>query len=81
VDSLREDGWFEENPMYNVALEQLQQGDASNPATKRALLGPARNVQTVIQDKSVNIVNAADPASEIDAMQAEIGSVLTEYYE
>ena len=81
VDSLREDGWFEENPMYNVALKQLQQGDASDPATKRALLGPARNVQTVIQDKSVDIVNAADPASEIDAMKAEIESVLAEYYE
>jgi len=67
--------------MYNVALEQLQQGDASDPATKRALLGPARNVQTVIQDKSVDIVNAADPAGEIDAMKAEIESVLTEYYE
>nr|WP_281193425.1 ABC transporter substrate-binding protein [Halorubrum sp. F4] len=81
VDSLREEGWFEENPMYNVALEQLQNGDASDPATKRALLGPARNVQTVIQDKSVDVVNADDVGSEIETMKSEVESVLTDYYE
>lgn len=81
VDALREEGWFEENPMYNVALEQLQNGDASDPATKRALLGPARNVQTVIQDKSVDAINADDPASELEAMKSEVESVLAEYYE
>ncbi|WP_142986801.1 ABC transporter substrate-binding protein [Halorubrum cibi] len=81
VESLREEGWFEENPMYNVALEQLQNGDASDPATKRALLGPARNVQTVIQNASVDIVNADDVGSEIEAMKSEVESVLSDYYE
>ncbi|WP_425499737.1 ABC transporter substrate-binding protein [Halorarum halobium] len=81
VDSLREDGWFEENPMYGVALEQLQSGDASDPATKRALLGPARNVQTVIQDKSVDILNAADVDAEIEALKTEVDAVLSEYYD
>jgi sn-glycerol 3-phosphate transport system substrate-binding protein len=81
VESLREEGWFEENPMYNVALQQLQNGDASDPATKRALLGPARNVQTVIQDGSIDIVNADDVGSEIEAMKSEVESVLSDYYE
>ncbi|OAQ53664.1 carbohydrate ABC transporter substrate-binding protein, CUT1 family [Natrinema mahii] len=80
VDSLRADGWFEENPMYNVALEQLQNGDADDPATKRALLGPARNVQTTIQDKSVDILNADDIGSEIGAMKDEVETILDDYY-
>ncbi|MFP4627197.1 MAG: ABC transporter substrate-binding protein [Natronomonas sp.] len=81
VDSLREDGWFEENPMYEVALDQLQSGDASDPATKRALLGPARDVQKVIQDKSVDILNADDIESEIEALKSEADDVLAEYYD
>ncbi|GAB7011509.1 hypothetical protein JCM31271_34520 [Halorubrum trueperi] len=80
VDALREEGWFEENPMYSVALDQLQNGDASNPATKRALLGPARNVQTVIQNKSVDILNADDIDAEIEALKTEVDDVLAEYY-
>jgi sn-glycerol 3-phosphate transport system substrate-binding protein len=80
VESLQEEGWFEENPMYGVALEQLQNGDASDPATKRALLGPARDVQTTIQSKSVDIINADDIESEIEAMKTEVDGILDEYY-
>lgn len=80
VDSLREEGWFEDNPMYGVALDQLQNGDASDPATKRALLGPARNVQTVIQNKSVDILNADDIDAEIEVLKEEVDGVLTDYY-
>ncbi|MFW5999941.1 MAG: extracellular solute-binding protein [Halorubrum sp.] len=81
VDSLTEDGWFDENPAYAVTLEQLQNGDASDPATKRALLGPAREVQTVIQDKSVDIIGADDIEAEIESMKSEVETVLEEYYE
>ncbi|EMA66187.1 ABC transporter substrate-binding protein [Halorubrum kocurii] len=80
VDALDEEGWFEENPMYQVALDQLQNGDASDPATKRALLGPARNVQTVIQNKSVDILNADSIDAEIEALKTDVDDVLTEYY-
>nr|WP_241686107.1 ABC transporter substrate-binding protein [Halorubrum amylolyticum] len=81
VESLRDEGWFEENPMYGVALDQLQNGDASDPATKRALLGPARDVQTVIQNRSVDILNADDIDDEIRALKEEVDGVLAEYYD
>jgi sn-glycerol 3-phosphate transport system substrate-binding protein len=80
VDSLREEGWFEQNPMYAVALDQLQDGDASDPATKRALLGPARNVQTVIQNKAVDVLNGDSIGAEIDAMKEQVSGVLNDYY-
>ncbi|MGQ4554405.1 extracellular solute-binding protein [Halobellus sp. GM3] len=80
VESLEQEGWFEENPMYSVALEQLRNGDADDPATKRALLGPARDVQTTIQDHSVDIINADDIGSEIDAMKSAVDEILGEYY-
>jgi sn-glycerol 3-phosphate transport system substrate-binding protein len=81
VEALEADGWFEENPIYGVALDQLRDGDADDPATKRALLGPARNVQTTIQDRSVDTVNAADVESEIDAMDEEVEGILADYYD
>ncbi|WP_089672353.1 ABC transporter substrate-binding protein [Halohasta litchfieldiae] len=80
VESLEAEGWFEENPMYRVALNQLQNGDADNPATKRALLGPARNVQTTIQDKSVDIINSDEIDSEIESLKQEVEATLGDYY-
>jgi len=80
VEALESEGWFEENPMYRVALQQLRNGDADDPATKRALLGPARNVQTTVQNSSVDIINADDIGSEIEAMKTEAEEILTDYY-
>lgn len=55
VEELEEEGWYEEFPMYGTALEQLRNADADHPATSRMLVGPARFVQTTIQDTSVEI--------------------------
>lgn len=54
IDQLENDGWFDENPMYRTAFDQLTEAEA-DPSTKRMLVGPARQVQTAIQDKSVEI--------------------------
>lgn len=55
VDQLEQEGWFEENPMFRTAMDQLTESDQDDPATKRMLVGPARQVQTTVQDKSVEI--------------------------
>ena len=54
VDELSSEGWFEENPMFRTALDQLQ-ASADDPATKRMLVEPARQSQQIIQDTSVPV--------------------------
>jgi len=54
IDQLESEGWFEQNPMYRTAFDQLTEAE-EDPATKRMLVGPARQVQTTIQDTSVQI--------------------------
>lgn len=56
VNQLESAGWFEENPMYRTAFDQLTEAE-SDPATKRMLVGPARQAQTTIQDTSVELFN------------------------
>jgi sn-glycerol 3-phosphate transport system substrate-binding protein len=54
IGQLESEGWFEQNPMYRTAFDQLTQAE-QDPATKRMLVGPARQIQTTIQDTSVEI--------------------------
>lgn len=80
IAQLESENWFTDNPMYGVALEQLRASDTENPATKRMLLGPAREVQTTIQNKSVEIINADDIEAEIEAMKTDVDETLANYY-
>jgi len=72
LEQLRSEGFYDENPMFSTAIEQLQASDIDNPATKRILLGPARSVQTTIQNKSVEIFNADDIGPKIEEMKSDI---------
>lgn len=78
LEQLRSEGFYEDNPMFETAIEQLQAADTSNPATKRVLLGPARSVQTTIQNKSVDIINADDTEAEIQSLKEQVEEELGE---
>ena len=78
LEQLRSEGFYEENPMFETAIEQLQAADTDNPATKRILLGPARSVQTTIQNKSVDIINADDIEAEIQVMKEQVEEELSD---
>jgi sn-glycerol 3-phosphate transport system substrate-binding protein len=80
IEELESENWFEENPMYATALEQLQAAETDNPATSRILVGPARAVQTTVQNKSVEIINSDDIASGIEAMKQQAEEELDSYY-
>jgi len=81
LDELRSENWFTENPMYETALNQLRDGDTSDPATKRILLGPARQVQTTVQDGSVDIIGSSDVEGGIADMGEQATGELQDYYE
>lgn len=79
VDLLAEEGWFDENPNFRVASDQLAQSEVT-PATAGALLGgfPAiRNIVTQAIDTV--LLTDEDPAAVLDAAAAEANALLEEY--
>ncbi|MFQ3566099.1 MAG: extracellular solute-binding protein [Aggregatilineales bacterium] len=80
VEMLTEQGWFDENPNFRVASDQLAQSTVT-AATSGALLGsfPAiRNVVTQAID-TVLLTPDADPAEVLAAAAAQANTILTEY--
>jgi sn-glycerol 3-phosphate transport system substrate-binding protein len=72
IDQLESNGWFDENPMYRTAFDQLTES-AGGPATKRMLVAPARQVQTTIQNKSVEIFNGSKSVDQgLSEMKADV---------
>lgn len=80
IDTLESDGWFEQNPMYRTAFDQLTQSEQV-PATKRMLTGPARQIQTTIQNTSVEIFNGSvDIDTGLSQMKSTVEDELDRYY-
>jgi len=81
VDRLESEGWFEENPMYRTAMDQLTQAE-SDPATKRMLVGPARQAQTTVQDTSVEIFEDLVGIDEgLTRIESDVERELERYYD
>nr|WP_225307882.1 MULTISPECIES: ABC transporter substrate-binding protein [unclassified Haloarcula] len=80
VEQLESDGWFAENPMYRTAFDQLTQAD-NTQATKRMLIGPARQVQTTIQDMSVELFSGEVSVDEgLSELKSAVEEELNRYY-
>ncbi len=80
VAMLEEEGWYEENPDFSVAADQIADSEIT-PATSGALLGsfPAiRNVVTQAID-TVLLTADADPAAVLNEAAAEANIMLEEY--
>lgn len=54
VAELEDEGWFDENPMFRTAMDQLEESETTT-TTKRMLVEPARGVQTAVQDHSEEV--------------------------
>ncbi|WP_228442371.1 extracellular solute-binding protein [Natrarchaeobaculum sulfurireducens] len=63
IDQLEEEGWFDEQPHYATAFDQLLATETT-PATRRMLVGPAREVQLTIQETSQDIFSGSVSVDE-----------------
>lgn len=80
IDQLESEGWFEQNPMYRTTFDQLTQAEET-AATKRMLVGPARQVQTTIQDTSVELFDGQVDIDEgLAAMKSSVEEEFDRYY-
>ncbi|MDX1992203.1 MAG: extracellular solute-binding protein [bacterium] len=79
IDLLTEQGFFDENPNFTVAAEQLAQSEVT-PATSGALLGAfpsIRNVVTAAVDRA--LLTDDDNQAILDEAVAEANAILEEY--
>ncbi len=79
IDDLEAEDWFEENPHYATAFDQLLETETT-PATLRMLVGPAREVQLTIQEESQEIFSGSVDVDEgLENMKADVEEELERY--
>ena len=78
VDALEAEGWFEEEPNFAVAFEQLLETNA-NQASAGALLGSFLETRTIIGEALQRIYNGADVETAMQDANEEANARLAEY--
>ncbi|GAB4574815.1 MAG: ABC transporter substrate-binding protein [Anaerolineae bacterium] len=63
IEQLEEEGWFEENPNFRVAFDQLTQ-TVPGPATSGALLGNFLELRTIIEEAAQAVVDSGVSVDE-----------------
>jgi sn-glycerol 3-phosphate transport system substrate-binding protein len=81
VDALEAEGWFEENPNFLTAFDQILSGE-NTPAAAGVLLGDFVTIRD-IEDTAFEeiVVNGADPQEALDAATEQANQVLQDYIE
>ncbi|MFO7321274.1 MAG: extracellular solute-binding protein [Chloroflexota bacterium] len=79
VEMLTEAGWFEENPNFIVASEQLAQSEVT-PATSGAVLGAFPAIRDIVtQAIDTVLLTDEDPATVLEQAAREANQTLEEY--
>jgi len=80
VDALAGEGWFDENPNFRVASDQLA-GSTVTPATSGALLGAFPQIRNVVTQAVDTVLLTADvdSAAVLNDAAAEANTILEEY--
>ena len=79
VDLLTEEGFFDENPNFRVAPDQIAQSEVT-PATIGALVGAFPAIRNVVtQAIDTVLLTDEDPQAVLDAAAAEANTILEEY--
>ena len=79
IEALEAEGWFEENPTFTTAFDQLTD-TMVNSATAGALLGTFLELRTTIEQAAQSVVDGgADPAEALENANTEANISLEEY--
>jgi sn-glycerol 3-phosphate transport system substrate-binding protein len=78
-DQLEQEGWFDENPNFATAVEQLEQTEVS-AATQGAVMGQFPQIRSIVLDAAeAALFEGADPAEALAVSKQDADSVLQEY--
>jgi sn-glycerol 3-phosphate transport system substrate-binding protein len=79
VDQLENDGWFEDNPNFRTAFDQLQDTE-DTPATRGAVMGVWPKARTINSETSVSIINGDIGVKEgLSKMDDQVQTALEGY--
>ncbi|WP_059056788.1 ABC transporter substrate-binding protein [Halobacterium hubeiense] len=79
IDQLTENGWFDENPNFRTAFDQLQDTE-DTPATRGAVMGVFPEARTINEELSVSIVNGEVSVEEgLSRMDTQVQEALNSY--
>ena len=79
VAQLEDEGWFEENPNFKTAFDQLRETELT-PATQGWQAGPAQEVRSVIQEGYVDMIDAGtDVEEKLASMKSNADGILQDY--
>ncbi|MFK8214018.1 ABC transporter substrate-binding protein [Haloferax volcanii] len=79
TDRLTDDGWFENNPNFSTAFDQLQDTE-DTPATRGAVMGVFPKTRSINEEISVSIINDQLGVEEgLSRMDTQVGEALAGY--
>ena len=78
IPELRSEGWFEENPHYATAFDQLVETQ-DTLATRGAQMGPFDTVRTIIEECYDSIEDPSDVSSALDRLDSKVEKQLQSY--
>ncbi len=78
IELLKDQGWFESNPLFTKAFDQLLETKA-NYATAGAMLGSFTDTRTIIEEAVQQVLNGTDVDSALAEAEAKANAKLTEY--
>jgi len=82
ISQLESDGFYEENPNFMTAIEQLRATEDS-PATRGALMGPFTKVRTIVEEGYVSMIqnDDVDVANALGNIDSQVETELENYNE
>jgi len=78
IDLLEEEGWFEENPNFTIAFDQLLE-TIPNTATAGALSGSFLDMRTTVGESLQRVLNGGDPQEVMNEAKSIADARLEEY--
>ncbi len=80
ITQLEDDGFYEENPAFRTAIDQLNETESS-PATSGALMGPFPEVRTIIEEGYVSMIQDGGPSVSdgLSQVKSDVDSALQSY--
>lgn len=79
IEQLTAEGWFDENPFYKIALDQLADAQG-NVANQGAIVGPSAEVRGMLIEAFQSVVDGGeDPAEALAAAKTRADATLADY--
>jgi sn-glycerol 3-phosphate transport system substrate-binding protein len=79
IESLTSAGWFDENPFFSIAVNQLAESQ-NNPATAGYVVGPSAEVRGYLIDAFQSVIDGgADPIEALQVAKERADAELQDY--